>query len=57
MRGPLSDEMHRLMDIIKPYKEGHHLKDNAPSEAIEAMKKLDKLVEEDIKNNHRIDLL
>lgn len=57
MRFPFTDEMHKLEKIFEPYKEGCHLIENAPKEAVEAWKKYCRLFEEERAKNSNIDLL
>ena len=57
MRFPFTDEMHELEKIFKPYKEGCHLVETAPKEAIEAWQEYCRLFEIEKEKNSDIDLL
>jgi hypothetical protein len=58
MRVSLTEEMIELRKIFIPYSEnGVRLVKDAPSEAVEAFKKYEKLYDEAYKRNKRIDLL
>lgn len=46
MRFSFTDEMHELMKIFEPYREGCHLVKDAPKEAIKAKEKFMKLFKE-----------
>ena len=54
MRFSYTDEMHELMKIFEPYKEGCHLVKDAPKEAVEAEKKFRELFKEMAEYNSRL---
>lgn len=57
MRFPFTEKMHKLEPIFEPYKEGCHLIESAPQEAVEAWEEYCKLFREEREKNSRLDLL